>query len=831
MFGWLNDELFRLSNSPITPLTLLIIVGAATAGAVIGPRLSKLLNASISGRASGAGVPASQARFGTFSGVFTPSILTILGVVMYLRMGWVVGNSGLGGALIILGVSHVITVITGLSVSSIATNRTVGAGGAYFIISRSLGAPVGAAIGIPLFLGQALSVTFYVVGFTESLRQLAPSVAQHERLVSSALLLLLVIVSLKSADLALKLQYFVMAAIALSLISFFAGNKIQAGATTLEWWVNDRAPFAEVFAIFFPAVTGIMAGVGMSGDLKDPRTALPRGTMAAIFCGLIIYAGVMIWLAITANTDYLADPKHKDAMWQISRLPALIYAGVWGATISSAVGSLLTAPRTLQALAADGLAPRLFARGHGPTNEPRVGIVMTFLLAQLGVLIGGLDAIGPILTMFFLATYGLTNLACGLEKWAASPSFRPDFTVPALVSVIGGIACFYVMSVIDMLAMFGALVICAGIYVIAQRRALGTTYGDARHGIWSALVRSALQRLRRAEFHALNWRPNLVILGGDHERRPWLLRLGSAIVQDRGIVTYVHMLPGEVEPLAERRRELARSLDDHLHNNYPNVFGRVDVSRDKYRGMITVAQTYGIGSFEANTIMIGWPRHEENRYDYVQVLRDLVCLDRSLLITHYNRDKKFGDQRTIHIWWGGLQGNGGLMLLIAYLLTAHHDWRHASVSILTVVETERDRRLVTQAIDGILAGARLEATPRVILREDRTIADIMHGESAGADLAIVGLRLPQAEPQAIDQFFARMNSILQGMPTTLLVHSARNLEAEPVLFDAPAGPRAVEQSGVRPPNPSPAEQGLAPQTPPSATSQAAPPPPQRDTKQ
>ena len=191
-------------------------------------------------------------------------------------------------ALLVVLISHLITGATGLSVSSIATNRTVGVGGAYFIISRSLGAPVGAAIGIPLFFGQALSVTFYIVGFTESLTMLFPNIPQMT--VSSGVLLVLGLISMKSADLALKIQYVVMAAIALSLVSFFTGwtepsTSITSAAVSIDWWVTDGAPFAAVFAVFFPAVTGIMAGVGMSGDhgisaphKESRRTATPKGT-------------------------------------------------------------------------------------------------------------------------------------------------------------------------------------------------------------------------------------------------------------------------------------------------------------------------------------------------------------------------------------------------------------------------------------------------------------------------------------------------------------------------------------------------------------------------
>ncbi len=785
----LDVVLFRVSDTPVTPLTLVAFVLIAMLSISVGPAVRAGLRAAlVGGEQSAASTARTGGRFGTFAGVFTPSILTILGVVMYLRVGWVVGNVGLGGALLIVAIAHLITLATGLSVSSIATNRTVGVGGAYFIISRSLGAPVGAAIGIPLFFGQALSVTFYIVGFSESLSLLFRGLP--EQTLSSGVLLVLAMISLKSADLALKVQFVVMGGIVLSLVSFFGGwsspDPPMEAAKGITWWVSDRAQFSEVFAVFFPAVTGIMAGVGMSGDLRDPRRSLPKGTMWAIAVGFVVYMAFPTWLALNQDSaDLLED---KMIVWRVARFPELIYVGVWGATLSSAVGSILTAPRTLQALANDGLVPRFLGRGHGPNNEPRVGVVVTWGLAQAGILLGDLDVIAPVLTMFFLATYGLTNMACGLEKWAASPSFRPDFRVPAFVGIAGGAACIYVMSIINLPAMFAATVLCGGIYVITQRRALSTTYGDARHGIWAALVRSALHRLRRTEYHAANWRPNLLILGGDYEKRPWLLELGSQIVQERGIVTFVELLTGDISELAPQWRQMRHELDARMQERFPNVFAKVEVVTDKYRGAVSVAQAYGIGSLEANTVMLGWPTKDESREPYVRMLRDLVSLDRSLLVVNYNSRRKFGRARRIAIWWGGLQGNGGMMLLVVYLMMAHHRWRNAEVTIRTVVDDEAQRERADSGIRGVLRSARVEATPVVSLREGRGIAEIMHEQSADADIAILGVRLP-LPGEDVQVFFERMNKILDGMPTTILVHSARGFEGEPVLFDELGGHR------------------------------------------
>jgi amino acid transporter len=737
-------------------------------------------------------------RFGTFGGVFTPSVLTILGVVMYMRFGWVVGHQGLAGALLVVLVSHMISLATGLSVASIATNRTVGAGGAYYMISRSLGAPAGAAIGIPLFLGQALGVTFYIVGFTESITAIVPGLAAEvlpgvtmEKVVGTAVVVGLTALSIKSAELAIKAQFFVMIAIAVSLVSFFMGTG-ESPPAEIAWTSPNGKGFTEVFAVFFPAVTGIMAGVSMSGDLKDPRRSIPRGTLSAILVCMVVYLVIPFFLVRQVSLQEMQDDLN--VVWKIAAFPSAIYVGVWAATLSSALASVLTAPRTLQALAQDGHVPRVFGRGYGKNQEPVAGLLLTFALAETGIILGNLDVIAPVLTMFFLVTYGFTNLACGLERWAASPSFRPDFKVPAAVSLFGALACFYVMSIINMAAMFAALLVCSGIYLLTQRRVLGTTYGDARHGIWSALVRSALHHLQEAEFHPLNWRPNLLILGGHPDKRAHLLRLGSAMVQERGIVSYAHLVKGTVAEHAQHRKDLIRSAGRTVSERFPNVFYRVDIVEDIYRGIVTTAQAYGVGSLESNAVLVGWPRKVDRRVPFLHMLDDLTRLDRSVILVHHKggllldaaprQAPRSKARPEIHIWWGGLERNGGLMLLLAFLLTADMRLRNARVRLMTVVNNEAEEREASAGVERVIRAARLTARARVIRRGDRSIPEIMREESASCDLAIVGFKLPEPiDEDSADTFFDRMNAILAELPTTLMVHSARDFESEPVLFD------------------------------------------------
>ena len=239
---------------------------------------------------------------GTFEGVYTPTILTILGVILYLRLGWVVGNAGLVGAIIIILMAHVITICTALSMSSMLTNINIGAGGAYTIISRSLGLEAGGAVGIPFYIAQTLSIAFYIIGFSELWINMFPS--HSIRLVGFIVWLLLSVLSVVSTRLALRVQFFVLGAIGLSIISFLLGPSHNSNGPILLGSF-EQAGFWATFAIFFPAATGILAGASMSGDLKDPRKSIIWGTLAAIITGLVVYLIVAYWFAKQAPADLL----------------------------------------------------------------------------------------------------------------------------------------------------------------------------------------------------------------------------------------------------------------------------------------------------------------------------------------------------------------------------------------------------------------------------------------------------------------------------------------------------------------------------------------------
>jgi amino acid transporter len=341
---------------------------------------------------------------------------------MYLRLGWLLGHVGIVNMIAVILLASAITLITGLSISAIATNMKVGSGGAYFMISRSLGIEIGSAIGIPLFLAQAIGIAFYIEGFSETIRVFYPWLDLH----AVELCTLLAVTSLGyfSTSWALKAQFYIFILIILSLISIFWGGELTS-LSDIDFIPPEKISFWIAFSIFFPAVTGIEAGFSMSGDLQNPRRSLPLGTLSAVLIGGIVYILLTIFLWNTVPNNILRT----DAMivQNIAKIGILVTLGIWGATLSSAIGGILGGPRTLQALANDGILPKFIGKGCGKTNEPRAATFITFLIAALTSYFGNINLIAPILTMFFLISYGMLNLASGLEGMLGNPGWRPTF--------------------------------------------------------------------------------------------------------------------------------------------------------------------------------------------------------------------------------------------------------------------------------------------------------------------------------------------------------------------------------------------------------------------
>lgn len=719
-----------------------------------------------------------EGGLGTFAGVFTPSILTILGVIMYLRFGWVVGHVGMAKTLIIVTLSTSITLLTTLSISAIATDQRIRVGGAYYMISRSMGIETGGAVGIPLYLAQALSASLYVVGFAESMVRVFPSLDQ--RWVGTATLVLLTLLALKSARIALRSQYFIMAGIAVSLVSFALGHSVTpAESGGLAPPVAGSVGFWTVFAVFFPAVTGIMAGVNMSGDLENPARSIPRGTLAAVGVGYLIYMALPILLTARASPATLvSDPlvMRRMALWGDG-----ILLGVWGATLSSAVGSMLGAPRVLQALARDGvLSERLMwmGRGSGDNDEPRLGTLVTLGVAMAAVWLGSLNVIAPVLTMFFLTTYGVLNVAAGMERFLGSPSFRPSFRVHWLLSLAGALGCVIVMFLINAVATVVAIVFVALIFIWLERREMTSAWGDIRRGIWMALTRSGLLRLREPA-DPKNWRPHLLVLSGAPTRRWHLIDLARCLTHDRGLITVATVLARD-SVTTERQVSMEATIQDYLEKRGVSALVRVVPADSPFEGARSLVEVYGLGSLVPNTIILGDSQQEETRKEFTELTGVFRKAQRNVLIVRADSDREYGERKVIHVWWGGLQRNGGLMMVLAYLLKTSLPWRGADVHVKTVVPNEAAASGTRENLERIIGATRTGSHAEVIVSGGRPFRDILIETSAGADLVFLGLG--RARPD-YETYYDDLRTLTEGLGATVFVLAAENLEFGEVLLE------------------------------------------------
>ena len=707
-------------------------------------------------------------KLGTFSGVFTPSILTILGVIMYLRLPTIIGQAGLFETIAIVLVAHVISITTGLSVASIATDKRVKAGGTYYMISRSLGLPIGGTLGLALFVGLSFSVSLYVIGFSESFLGFIgiDTTKNMIRIAGTVTLALVTLITFISTNLAIKTQFFILFAIVLSLISILLGGNINVPAEPLLRPAPTAAPFIVLFGIFFPAVTGFEAGVSMSGDLKDPKKSIPFGTIAAIAVGLLTYIGLATFFAYRVAPDELVN--NSKILLDISLFPPLVIAGIWGATISSALGSILGAPRILQATSVDRITFKFFAAGYGKENEPRHALLMTFLIAEGGILIGELDVIARVVSMFFITTYGFLNFSCAAESWA-SPDFRPEFRIPRFVSILGSITCFVVMIQLDFLAMIGATLILGMIFFYLERKELALESGDTWEGIWSSLVRIGLHRLNQTITHQRNWRPNAILFSGGTEVRPHLLKFGKWLVDKRGMLSNFDLIEKSTPDIIFRKAEQSLTEEE---DEVTGVFTRRMECNDIYECMMSIVKIYGFSGIEPNTVLLGWARNTRNPQKFVNLAHVITQLDYNLLLLNYDKKRGFGQRETIDIWWRGTGNNLALALAVIRFLTSSYEWRQAKIRLLILNEDSSLTELIQTNVAKVLEDYRMEAGIKIINNaiEHKPFYDIIKLESVDADLTITGI--PHIDPKEAESYVLRTNSIVDELGTVLLIKAS-----------------------------------------------------------
>ena len=729
----------------------------------------------------------SKHKFGAFLGVFTPSVLTILGVIMYLRFGWVVAHAGLGGSLAIVGICSAIALVTAFSASTVATNSPLGAGGEYYMISRSLGLTIGGAIGIPLFLCYILSVTLYCFGLAEALLIFWPPSWGTPPIpwIAAGLIVFTIAIAGKSARGALRLQIPLMIMVALSLLALAAGV-FTGPLRRPEWLSSPQAMeagggFWVVLAVFFPAVTGFSAGIGMSGDLKDPQRAIPRGTICAVAVGTIVYLTIPLLLSITGRVtiaelgDVSADAR---PVWtRIDLLGGwLIYPGLWGAILSSAFGSALAGPRVLQALARDGLVPGFLA-GTSKTGQPTIATWTGGAIALSAVALGNLNTVAQLVTILFLTLYLSENLVAAVESLVGDPSYRPTLRVHWSISLLGVFGILVVTFLISVKASLLAIGLETCVFLYLRRKNMVATWGDVWAGLWGSLARLSLYKLGRQIRHARSWRPNILLFADQPEKRSGQVRMSAWLNQNRGILTVCDVLEGRAEENMEQAQERETAMARFLDREGFMAFSEVDIMEDFESGALGIVQANGMGTLRANTIAFGWPSRAEKLQSLLRIIGRITQMDKACLIV--KPKPPTGPQRyeRIDIWWRGKMNNGDLMLLLAHLLTLSPLWRNATINLRSIVTKESTKVDIEQSLSTLIETVRIKAEQDVIvLDEGKSVIELMHENSQGADLVFIGLMAPDQDQ--VVEYADRLIQIVDGFPSTILVRNSGPFEGQ-----------------------------------------------------
>uniref|UniRef100_A0A672I167 Solute carrier family 12 member 2 n=1 Tax=Salarias fasciatus TaxID=181472 RepID=A0A672I167_SALFA len=784
-------------------------------------------------------------------------MLNIWGVMLFIRMSWIVGQAGIALSCLIVAMATVVTTITGLSTSAIATNGFVRGGGAYYLISRSLGPEFGGSIGLIFAFANAVAVAMYVVGFAETVVELLKGVdavmtdeVNDIRIIGTITVILLLGISVAGMEWEAKAQIFLLIVLITAIINYFIGTFIPVKSKQASgffgydgsiMWENMGPDFRgetffSVFSIFFPAATGILAGANISGDLADPQLAIPRGTLLAILITGIVYLGV----AVSTGSCIVRDASGSlndtvsaqftncteascnfgydfsscrsaekgcsyglqndfQVMSMVSGFGPIITAGIFSATLSSALASLVSAPKVFQALCKDNIYPGLgmFAKGYGKNNEPLRGYILTFGIALAFILIGELNTIAPIISNFFLASYALINFSVFHASLANSPGWRPSFKYYNMwVSLAGAVLCCVVMFVINWGAALLTNVIVMGLYIYVSYKKPDVNWGSSTQALTYHQALTHTLHLSGVEDHIKNFRPQCLVMTGYPNSRPALLDLVHSFTKNVGLMICGHVRTGYRRP---NFKDLATDQSRYqrwLLKNETKAFYTPVFAEDLRQGSQYLLQAAGLGRLKPNTLVLGFKNDWRdgdmmNVETYISMIHDafdfqfgavILRLKEGLDVSHIqgqdellsSQEKSSGmkdvivsidtskdsdadsskpsskttslqnnkksptvplnvsDQRlleasqqfqqkqgkgTVDVWW--LFDDGGLTLLIPYLLTNKKRWKDCKIRVFIggkINRIDHDRR----AMATLLSKFRIDFSDITVLGDINT---------------------------------------------------------------------------------------------------------------
>ncbi len=658
-------------------------------------------------------------KYGTFEGVFKPTLLTILGAIMYLRIGWVVGNAGLFGGLIVVLLSVSITVATGLSIASIATNTRLGEGGPYAMISKSLGLEIGGSVGFPLFVSQALAAAMYIFGFREGWLFLFPNHSPF--LIDIMAFLVIFIIAYISASFAFRVQYLVLILIILSLSSIFASPITwETNQTWQSWGDFPNINFWGVFAVFFPATTGIMSGVNMSGELKNSRKNIPIGTLSAIALSTIVYIILCWWVSRAAPPQQLIN--NYTILVEKSRWQPLVLMGLLAATFSASLSSLVGAPRILMALAKDGVIPWGNCLAKLSRNgEPRPALFVSAVIVLMALLLRDLNAIAPLITIFFLLTYATINLVVLVESSLSLMNFRPTLKVPFIVPLYGIIGCILAMLVIRPILSLVAIAIVFAIYLRLVSLPKEKRTADVRSGIFTAIAQwSAMKVIQLDLTNVRAWKPTFLVPIKDGSQLLGEFRLLLDLSQPEGFLQLLGIAShNQVENLSLQLQELAISFRHHQLLTTISVM-KVGLESE---GIISALQALQSAFFRPNILFLRFPNESSHWDELLPVFEEAKRLQVGVMLLGLHPSAGLGRMEVVNLWIRPQledlpiiqrleKGNTDLAILMALRLVKA--WK-AQLNIISVIAQENERETAQNYINSLRDLCRIPVTANTLI--------------------------------------------------------------------------------------------------------------------
>uniref|UniRef100_A0A669B2W7 Solute carrier family 12 member 3 n=1 Tax=Oreochromis niloticus TaxID=8128 RepID=A0A669B2W7_ORENI len=674
-------------------------------------------------------------------------MLNIWGVILFLRLTWITSQAGIVLGLVIIALAVSVTTTTALSISAIATN---GESGTYFMISRTLGPELGASIGLIFSLANALAVALHTVGFSEVVRDLMRSYGtimvdslNDVRIIGVVTVTILLFITFGGMDWEAKAQIFFFIVLMASFVDYLVGTLIPPTPLKKSQgffgydrdifienltpsWRGPDGNFFRQFAIFFPACTGILSGANISGDLKDPSTAIPKGTLMAIFCTTLSAStvrdasGNMTDLMTGNSTSGCLGPacklgwnfttcvqsqtcsqglaNYSQVMGLISGSYYLIVAGVFAATLSSALGFLVSAPKIFQCLCKDNVYPYIsfFGKGYGKNNEPLRGYILTYLIAVAIILVAQLNIIAPIISNFFLCSYCLINLSCFHASIVNSPGWRPAFKYyNKWTALYGAMASFALMFAFTWWAALGTWFVISLLFIyITYFKRPNVNWGSSIQASSYNMALSFSVSLTDVKDHVKNFRPQCLVMTGPPKQRPALVDFVGCFTKQVSL-----MICGNIIMVNQYVKWLNKRKVRSFYTQFT-----ADTLRDGVRYLM---QASGLGKLKPNTLVIGFKSKWMESSPTIRIWSNLY--DNTYLLLFAANDisensdqvktvfKNAGGTKTIDVYW--IADDGGLIVLVPYLLTRRKRWRSCKIRVFILGDEEnmkesRDAKII-----------------------------------------------------------------------------------------------------------------------------------------